>query len=101
MSNIYEIIETIDGDIVLRRAGDDEESPLVSISFSEEAAYFMEKNKLVVAKAMIEAGLMAASDEHVVRIEDAADQDGRQESDQDTQSELEASLLSSKGKTLH
>jgi len=62
MSDLYEIVETADGEIILRRAGDDDDSPLVSISFSEEALYFLDQQKFSVAKAMIEAGLEAASD---------------------------------------
>lgn len=62
MSNLYEIVETSEGEIVLRRAGEDDDSPLVSISFSEEALYFLSQNKFSVAKAMIEAGLEAASE---------------------------------------
>jgi len=58
MSDLYEIVEISDGEIVLRRA-DEEGEPLVSIKFSEEALYFL-NNKFVVAQAMIEAGLDAA-----------------------------------------
>ncbi len=62
MSTLYEIVELVDGEIVLRRADEDGE-PLVSISFSEEALYFLNNSKFSVAKAMIEAGLEAASEE--------------------------------------
>ena len=62
MSNLYEIVETAEGEIVLRRAGEDEDSPLVSISFSQEALYFLNQSKFSVAKAMIEAGLEAVSE---------------------------------------
>ena len=61
MSTLFEIVELPCGDIVLRRAEEDK-APLVSISFSEEAIYFLKKNKFLVAKAMIEAGLDVASD---------------------------------------
>lgn len=64
MSTLYEIIETAEGEVVLKRAGEDE-SPLVSISFSEEALYFLNDSKISVAKAMIEAGLDAASESDV------------------------------------
>lgn len=82
MSTLYEIIETLDGEIVLRRAGEEEE-PLVSIAFSNEALYFLEKKKLSVAKAMIEAGLTAASDDHIVRIEEMPLDDSSIETDVD------------------
>jgi len=60
-SSLYEIIELANGEIVLRRA-DEEGEPLVSISFSEEALYFLNDAKFEVAKAMIEAGLDAVSE---------------------------------------
>jgi len=60
MSDLYEIVEIAEGEIVLRRA-DEEGEPLVSISFSEEALYFLNNSRFTVAKAMIEAGLEAAS----------------------------------------
>ena len=62
MANLYEIVETSEGEIILRRAGEGEDGALVSISFSEEALYFLDRHKFSVAKAMIEAGLEAASD---------------------------------------
>ncbi|MFT7562240.1 MAG: hypothetical protein ACI93R_004175 [Flavobacteriales bacterium] len=58
---LFEIVELKDGEIVLRRANDDGD-PLLSISFSEEALYFLNNSKFEVAKLMIEAGLEAASD---------------------------------------
>ena len=60
MSDLYEIVEIAEGEIVLRRADEDGE-PLVSISFSDEALYFLNSSRFNVAKAMIEAGLEAAS----------------------------------------
>lgn len=73
MADLYEIVETADGEIVLRRAGDESDSPLVSISFSEEAIYFLDEQKFTVAKAMIEAGLEAASDSSEDFSEDQAE----------------------------
>ena len=60
-STLYEIVELDDGEIVLRRATDDSD-PLVTISFSDEALYFLNDSKFLVAKAMIEAGLEVATD---------------------------------------
>lgn len=60
MSDLYEIVEIAEGEIVLRRA-DEEGEPLISISLSDEALYFLNKNRFNVAKAMIEAGLEAAN----------------------------------------
>lgn len=62
MSDLYEIVEIAEGEIVLRRADEDGE-PLVSISFSDEALYFLNNHRFSVAKAMIEAGLEAANAE--------------------------------------
>lgn len=80
MSDLYEIVETAEGEIVLRRA-DEEGEALVSISFSEEALYYLNKNKFFVAKAMIEAGLEAASDH------------GDEDDEQDEDSEQSISTL--------
>jgi hypothetical protein len=60
-STLYEIVELPSGEIVLRRA-DEEGDPLVSISFSEEALYFLNNAKFDVAKIMIEAGIDAVGE---------------------------------------
>jgi len=60
MSDLYEIAELDNGDIVLQRAGEKGE-PLVRIKFSDESLYFLSEAKYDVAKAMIEAGLDAAT----------------------------------------
>ncbi len=60
-SVLYEIVELPNGDIALQRA-DEQGEPLVSIRFSKESLYFLNDAKIVVAKAMIEAGLEAAGD---------------------------------------
>ena len=65
---LYEIVQLEDGQIGLCRAGDDEREyePLVRIHFSEESQYFLESPKgdaaMIVAKAMIEAGLQVVQD---------------------------------------
>lgn len=61
MSSFYEIRELPDGDVVLLRTGDDGE-PLVTIRFSAESLAFLGEGRFEVAKAMIEAGMDAASD---------------------------------------
>jgi len=61
MSTLYEIVELEDGEIALQRA-DEPSEPLVRIRFSEESLYFLNEAKYDVAKAMIEAGLEAASE---------------------------------------
>lgn len=60
-SSLYEIVELADGEVVLQRA-DEESEPLVSIRFSADSLSYMRDGKLDVAKAMIEAGMEAASD---------------------------------------
>ncbi len=58
MSSVLEIVELKNGDIVLQPA-DSDDSPMVTIRFSEEAAEHMPFMKLEVAKAMIQAGIQA------------------------------------------
>jgi hypothetical protein len=58
VSSVLEIVELKNGDIVLQPA-DGEDSPMVTIRFSDEAAEHMPFMKLEVAKAMIQAGIQA------------------------------------------
>ncbi len=60
-SSLFEIVELPNGDVALQRAGDKGE-PMVCIRFSQESLYFLREFKFEVAKAMIEAGLEAASE---------------------------------------
>jgi hypothetical protein len=62
-SSFYEILELPSGDIVLKR-GDEEnaKNPLVTIRFSAESLAFLGAGRFEVAKAMIQAGMEAASD---------------------------------------
>lgn len=60
-SSLYEIVELANGDVVLQRA-DERSEPLVSIRFSADSLSSMREGKLDVAKAMIEAGMEAASE---------------------------------------
>jgi len=61
MTTLYEIVELPDGEIALRKA-DESDEPLVSIRFSKDSIYFLDESRIEVAKAMIEAGLEAASE---------------------------------------
>lgn len=61
-SSLYEIVELDEGDVALRRAGDLDSVPLVTIKFSEESQYFLENMRFEVAKSMIEAGLEAVAE---------------------------------------
>lgn len=63
-SSFYEILELSSGEIVLRRSGDENNNsePLVTLKFSEESIAFLGAARFDVAKAMIEAGMDAATD---------------------------------------
>ncbi|WP_426417858.1 hypothetical protein [Aestuariirhabdus sp. LZHN29] len=54
-ASYLEIVELPTGEIVLQRS--DEEEPLVTIDFSEEAKLFLQEGHVEVAKAMINAGI--------------------------------------------
>ena len=54
-----EIVELPSGQIALRRA-DENDDPLVTITFSDEAREFLEDNYIEVAKAMMSAALNEA-----------------------------------------
>lgn len=60
MSSFLEIVELVNGDIVLQRADGDGEA-LMTISFSDESKAYMPSGRLEVARAMIHAGIEAAS----------------------------------------
>lgn len=61
MSTLYEILELPNGDIVLQRVEGDSE-PLVRIRFSDQAKAYMDDASLMIAKAMVEAGIKAIND---------------------------------------
>jgi len=57
-SSFYEIVMLPDGEVVLQRS-DEKGEPLIRISFSEEALYYLREGSMDVAKAMIDAGIDA------------------------------------------
>lgn len=61
MSTLYEILELPNGDIVLQRVEGDNE-PLVRIRFSDQAKAYMDDASLMIAKAMVEAGIKAINE---------------------------------------
>lgn len=61
MSTLYEILELPSGEIVLQRLEGDTE-PLVRIRFSDQAKAYMEDASLMIAKAMVEAGIKAINE---------------------------------------
>ena len=66
MSSFLEIVELVNGDIVLQRADGDGEA-LMTIRFSDESKDYMPNGRLEVAKAMIHAGIETASEKQFVR----------------------------------
>lgn len=67
-SSFFEIIELENGEIGLRRAGEDE-GPLVSIKFSDEVLHAIDDIKLEVVKNMIEAGMETVAEHSASGIE--------------------------------
>ena len=60
-STLFEIAELPNGDVVLRKVDEDAE-PLVCLRFSAESLAQMGDGKFEIAKAMIEAGMEAATE---------------------------------------
>jgi len=63
-SSVYEIVELPSGEIVLKRSDGENQpgEPLVTLKFSEESIAFLGAARFEVAKAMIEAGMEAATE---------------------------------------
>ena len=61
-SSFLEIHELSSGEIVLKRSDDTGGEALVTIKFSAESTSFLGNARFEVAKAMIEAGMDAASE---------------------------------------
>lgn len=59
-ATFFEIIQLNNGDYALRRV-DDDEAPLVRITFSPEAREMMQDRDMSVARAMISAGIDAVA----------------------------------------
>ena len=57
-SSFYEIVMLPDGEVVLQRSDEDGE-PLIRISFSDEAKFYLGGSSIDIAKAMIDAGIDA------------------------------------------
>ena len=60
-TSILEIVELSEGEVVLQNAEGDS-SPLVTIRFSDETSLYLMGNGLEVARAMIQAGIQAATE---------------------------------------
>ena len=74
MSAFLEIVELMNGDIVLQRAEGEGEA-LMTIRFSEESKSYLPENHLEIAKAMIHAGIETASHVELVSSEAAERED--------------------------
>ncbi len=66
VSAFLEIVELVNGDIVLQRADGDGEA-LMTIRFSEESKAYLPEERLEVARAMIHAGIESASQMEFVK----------------------------------
>ncbi len=83
MSEVYEIIETKEGEYALRRAEGDEE-PVLTISFSADAIEFLRDARTEVVKSMIEAGIHCVEEmvrEESEQADSVADDDESQTAD--------------------
>lgn len=61
MHAMLELVELPDGQVVLRRIGS-EDSPMLSLRFSDESLHYLGDSKLEVARAMIQAGIEATDE---------------------------------------
>jgi hypothetical protein len=74
-SSLYEIVVLPDGEVVLQRSNEEGE-PLIRISFSDEAKFFLDDMSVDIAKAMIDAGIEAVeqmNSEHFAADDDEAE----------------------------
>ncbi len=62
--SLLELIELENGDVALKPVDDDrqDEDPIVVLKFSEQSLNLMQEAKMVIAQAMIEAGMLAYSE---------------------------------------
>lgn len=67
MSSLLEIIELVDGEIVLQREGGEGE-PLLRMVFSPEVRAYLSDSQLELAKVMVHAGIEALSDSELRRV---------------------------------
>ena len=68
-SSLLELVELSDGAIALKRV-DDDSKPLVKIRFSDESEFALDKMKMLIARAMIEAGIDAFAELNATPEED-------------------------------
>ena len=66
-----ELVHLENGDIALRRA-EDPTHPMVVIKFSDPSLNLIARDKLDIARVMVEAGIQRFSDIQMRRVEEAA-----------------------------
>ncbi|MEM7359591.1 MAG: hypothetical protein AAF431_10885 [Pseudomonadota bacterium] len=64
---VIELIQLENGDIALRHS-DAPDEPLLTITFSDQVRNFLQSDQMVVAHAMVEAGMNSYRDVQIERI---------------------------------
>ncbi|MCY4044770.1 MAG: hypothetical protein OXE99_06790 [Cellvibrionales bacterium] len=74
--SLLELIELENGDVALKAVDTDrqDEDPIVILKFSEQSLDLMQEAKMVIAQAMIEAGMLAYSELIQDRLATAAEE---------------------------
>jgi hypothetical protein len=67
---VIELVKLENGDIVLRRRGDDNSEPLLRMQFSEQAQEILAGNELNIAQLMVHAGIQGVEQIQNEAIED-------------------------------
>ncbi|MDP0561979.1 MAG: hypothetical protein QS721_06495 [Candidatus Endonucleobacter sp. (ex Gigantidas childressi)] len=57
VASFLEMVELPSGEIVLRRSGNGDDEPLLTLNFSEEAKMFLQGCHLNIAKLMFDVGI--------------------------------------------
>ena len=85
MASLLEIVEMLNGDIVLQR-DEDASEPLVTIKFSDEALQYVGESRLELARSMIQAGIEFIAESQMQEIEQGSrqfEEEGLLDSDPD------------------
>ena len=67
--SIIELVQLENGDIALRNS-DTPDEPLLTINFSEQVRSFLQADQMLVANAMVEAGINSYRDVQMERIKE-------------------------------
>ncbi len=60
--SLLELIELANGDVALKRVDNEQAEPIVTLKFSKDSLGSMQESKMLIAQAMIEAGMLAFSE---------------------------------------